>query len=175
LCPASLQQSIWATIAGAAAAEGIGLSKAIPPGPCRRRPWLGCVAAEGRSRRSARSSPTRSSAFDRPGLCDMAAGEAETCLGKLTTLRSYRAGPRAIERHQNSTKRMGGNVTRPRAADDFATIRARLEELRQEREAVHATEGALDQPGRYARTPYWSQREISTGPGRVRQSGPTGG
>ena len=29
------------------------------PGPCRRRPWLGCVAAEGRSRRSARSSPTR--------------------------------------------------------------------------------------------------------------------
>jgi hypothetical protein len=105
----------------------------------------------------------------------MAAGEAETCLGKLTTLRSYRAGPRAIERDQNSTKRMGGNVTRPRAADDFATIRARLEELRQEREAVHATEGALDQPGRYARTPYWSQREISTGPGRVRQSGPTGG
>jgi hypothetical protein len=57
--PASLQQSIWATIAGAAAAEGIGLSNAIPPRPCRRRPWLGCVAAEGRSRRSARSSPTR--------------------------------------------------------------------------------------------------------------------
>jgi hypothetical protein len=27
----------------------------------------------------------------------------------------------------------GGNVTRPRAADDFATIRARLEELRRER------------------------------------------
>jgi hypothetical protein len=41
-----------------------------------------------------------SSAFDRPGLCDMAAGEAETCLGKLTTLRSFRASPRALERHQ---------------------------------------------------------------------------
>ena len=27
----------------------------------------------------------------------------------------------------------GGNVTRPRAADDFATIRARMEELRRER------------------------------------------
>jgi hypothetical protein len=27
----------------------------------------------------------------------------------------------------------GGNVTRPRAADDFATIRARIEELRRER------------------------------------------
>ena len=27
----------------------------------------------------------------------------------------------------------GGNVTRPRAADDFAAIRARMEELRRER------------------------------------------
>jgi hypothetical protein len=27
----------------------------------------------------------------------------------------------------------GGDVTRPRAADDFATIRARMEELRRER------------------------------------------
>jgi hypothetical protein len=105
----------------------------------------------------------------------MAAGEAETCLGKLTTLRSFRASPRAIERHQNSTKSMGGNVTRPRAADDFETIRARLEELRREREAVHATESELDQPGRSPRNQYWSQREISAGPGRVRSSGPTGG
>ena len=31
-CPASLRQSVWATIAGAAAAEGIGLSNAIPQG-----------------------------------------------------------------------------------------------------------------------------------------------
>jgi hypothetical protein len=30
--------------------------------------------------------------------------------------------------------RDGGNVTRPRAADDFAAIRARLEELRLERD-----------------------------------------
>ena len=29
---------------------------------------------------------------------------------------------------------MGGNMSRPRAADDFATIRARMEELRRERE-----------------------------------------
>jgi curved DNA-binding protein CbpA len=29
--------------------------------------------------------------------------------------------------------RNGGNVTRPRAADDFAAIRARMEELRLER------------------------------------------
>ena len=65
-------------------------------------------------------------------------------------------------------------MTRPRAADDFATIRARLEEMRREREAMHATEGQLDQLGRHARTPYWSQREISAGPGRLRSSGPTG-
>jgi hypothetical protein len=66
-------------------------------------------------------------------------------------------------------------VTRPRAADDFATIRARLEELRREREAMHATESELDQPGRHPRTPSWSQREIGAGAGRVRQSGPTSG
>jgi hypothetical protein len=30
-------------------------------------------------------------------------------------------------------KSTGGNVNRPRAADDFATIRARMEELRRER------------------------------------------
>jgi hypothetical protein len=72
----------------------------------------------------------------------VAAGEFETCLGKVTILRSYRAGPRAIERQQNSTKRMGGNVTRPRAADDFATIRARLEELRRERDRAETGEKA---------------------------------
>jgi hypothetical protein len=64
----------------------------------------------------------------------MAAGEAET---------SFRASPRAIERHQNSTKRMGGNATPPRAADDFATIRVRMEELLREREVRHASEGDL--------------------------------
>jgi hypothetical protein len=31
-------------------------------------------------------------------------------------------------------------VNRPRAADDFATIRARMEELRREQEAAHASE-----------------------------------
>jgi hypothetical protein len=35
----------------------------------------------------------------------------------------------------------GGNVTRPRAADDFATIRARMEELRCERAQVFAETG----------------------------------
>jgi hypothetical protein len=35
-------------------------------------------------------------------------------------------------------KRNGGKVTRPRAADDFATIRARIEELRRERAQILA-------------------------------------
>jgi hypothetical protein len=37
LAPASLQQSIRETVRRAAAAGGIGLSNAVPPGPCRRR------------------------------------------------------------------------------------------------------------------------------------------
>jgi hypothetical protein len=64
-------------------------------------------------------------------------------------------------------------MNRPRAADDFATIRARLEELRREREATHAAEneGQSDTPIRSYRNGYWSQQEISAGPERVRQSG----
>jgi len=65
-------------------------------------------------------------------------------------------------------------MTQPRAADDFATIRARMEELRREREAAHQTESETksDPPTRSNRNGYWSQQEISAGSGRVRQSGP---
>ena len=38
--------------------------------------------------------------------------------------------------NQNSTKLPGGDMDRPRAADDFATIRARMEELRREQEGA---------------------------------------
>jgi hypothetical protein len=64
-------------------------------------------------------------------------------------------------------------MSRPRVADDFATIRARMEELRREREAVHAGESELrsDRPMRSTRNADWSQQEISAGPGRVRPSG----
>jgi len=64
-------------------------------------------------------------------------------------------------------------VSRPRAADDFAAIRARMEELRREREAVHATESEV-QPNpamRSNRNADWWQREISAERGRIRQSG----
>jgi hypothetical protein len=68
-------------------------------------------------------------------------------------------------------------VNRPRAADDFVTIRARMEELRCERERAEASECDLqgDAPARSARIGYWSQREISGAPGQVRQPGPIRG
>ena len=62
----------------------------------------------------------------------------------------------------------------PRAADDFAAIRARMKELRYERERAEAAEIELrgDPPRGRARTDRWPLREITEEPGRVRQSGP---
>ena len=65
-------------------------------------------------------------------------------------------------------------MAQTRAADDFATIRARLDELRREREEAQAAESELHrdtQPYR-GRDVHWSASEISAGPDRVRQSGP---
>ena len=70
--------------------------------------------------------------------------------------------------------KMGGNaVDRPWAADEFATIRARIEELRRERAAAQASVSDLprDLPQCSARYGYGSQPEINAAPGRVRQSG----
>ena len=58
-----------------------------------------------------------------------------------------------------------------RAADDFATIRARIEELRREREGKPREEvqrAPLPRDGSIR----WPPSEIGEGPGRVRQSGP---
>ena len=62
--------------------------------------------------------------------------------------------------------RWRGNVTRPRAADDFATIRARMEELR---------DLQRDSPLHRARSLRWPPPEIGAAPGRVRQDGSGGG
>jgi hypothetical protein len=64
-------------------------------------------------------------------------------------------------------------MNRPRAADDFATIRARMKELRLERELAQAPPSDLppEQPHRYTRYGSGPQREISGAPGQVRQSG----
>ena len=70
---------------------------------------------------------------------------------------------------------MGGNaVNRPRAADDFATIRARMEELRREREGTKPSEKEAQRDAAMPRggAIRWPPGELSTGPGRVRQSGP---
>jgi hypothetical protein len=63
-------------------------------------------------------------------------------------------------------------MTRPRAADDFATIRARMKELRLERGRAEAAESELEgNPAtRRTRTDRWPPSEISGGPGLVRQS-----
>jgi hypothetical protein len=64
-------------------------------------------------------------------------------------------------------------VNRPRAADDFAAIRARMEELRLERERAEAAESELegDPPTHRARSVRWPPSEISAGTGRVHQPG----
>ena len=57
-------------------------------------------------------------------------------------------------------------MNRPRAADDFAAIRARMEQLRREREAAQAPSSDLppDLPMRSTKYGYGSQREISAAP-----------
>jgi hypothetical protein len=77
-------------------------------------------------------------------------------------------------RDQKSANWMGGtDVTRPRAADDFATIRARMEELRRDREGAQAAESDLQQdpPMHRARTARSQPSEMDAGLWRVRQSG----
>ena len=49
-------------------------------------------------------------------------------------------------------------MSRPRAADDFATIRARMEELRREREADSADGEARERPARPGRTESVAER-----------------
>ena len=63
-------------------------------------------------------------------------------------------------------------MNRPRAADDFAAIRARMEELRREREGALASERSshLDALVRRGRIERGSPEETTAGPGRVRQS-----
>ena len=64
-------------------------------------------------------------------------------------------------------------MTRPRAARNFATIRARMVELRRERERAEAAETELqgDRPTHRARSVRWPSSEMSEEPGQVRQPG----
>jgi hypothetical protein len=62
---------------------------------------------------------------------------------------------------------------RPRAADDFATIRARMEELRREREGVTPSEKEAQRgpPVPRGGATRWPPSEISAGLGRIRRPG----
>jgi hypothetical protein len=64
------------------------------------------------------------------------------------------------------------DVNRPRAADDLATIRARMEELRHERKGTQAAESDLQRelPINRARGLRWPPSEIGAGPGRTAAS-----
>jgi hypothetical protein len=64
----------------------------------------------------------------------------------------------------------GGDMSQTRAADDFATIRARMEELRRERERADAGKIDLqsDSSQRPRRNVYWPEIEVSARPERVR-------
>ena len=65
-------------------------------------------------------------------------------------------------------------MDRPRAADDFATIRAHMEELRREREGTKPSDkdAQWHTPIPRGGAIRWPPSEIGEGPGRVRQSGP---
>ena len=64
-------------------------------------------------------------------------------------------------------------MTRPRVADDFATIRARMKELRLERGRAEAAESELegDPLTHRARSEGWPPSEMSEEPERVHQPG----
>jgi hypothetical protein len=68
-------------------------------------------------------------------------------------------------------------IHRPRAADDFAAIRARTEELRCEREGTKPSEkeAQRDPPTPRGGAIRWPPSEISEGPGPVRRSSPERG
>jgi hypothetical protein len=65
-------------------------------------------------------------------------------------------------------------MNRPRAADDFATIRARMDELRRERERTRPGDKEAQRDPSIPRggAIRWPPSEVGSGPGRVRQSGP---
>jgi hypothetical protein len=67
-------------------------------------------------------------------------------------------------------------VTRPRAADDFATIRARMVELRREREGAPAAECDLQRdPPMHRPKPALAAARDWPAPGWVYRSGSSGG
>jgi hypothetical protein len=63
-------------------------------------------------------------------------------------------------------------MTRTRTAGDFATIRARIEELRRERKAVEAAKTVRSDPPARRKSISWPEANPGAGPNRDRRSGP---
>jgi hypothetical protein len=63
-------------------------------------------------------------------------------------------------------------VNRPRAADDFATIRARMEEIRREREGAEPSDKQAQRDPPRGGAIRWPPSETSAEPARVPRSGP---
>jgi len=82
--------------------------------------------------------------------------------------------PRAADDFAAIRARMVELRHRPRAADDFATIRARMVELRREREGTKPSDKDAQRHTPIPRggAMRWLPLEIGEGPGRVRQPGP---
>ena len=102
-----------------------------------------------------------------------ATGGAELSPELLTILTDVPVGGKRRSTAVNMAKEVGGTgVNRARAADDFATIRARMEELRREREGTKPSEkeGQRDPPMPRGGAIRWPPSEVGEGPGRVRQS-----
>jgi hypothetical protein len=81
--------------------------------------------------------------------------------------------PRAADDFATIRTRIEELRHRPRAADDFATIHARMEELRREREGTKPSEkdAQRDPPLRHGRSERLFPEEVSSGSGRARRSG----
>ena len=80
--------------------------------------------------------------------------------------------PRAADDFAAIRARMEELRHRPHAADDFATIRARMEELRRERKGKLSDQDAQrHMPIPRGGAIRWPPSETSSGPGRVRQYG----
>src|ERR1700750_2815701 len=92
--------------------------------------------------------------FIQPMLGLGAKGRAEDkAAGSIKLRRRSRGLPRTVKLGADSgrsagykaiTKMGGVDVNRPRAADDFGAIRARMEELRREREGADAVESKVE-------------------------------
>jgi hypothetical protein len=120
-------------------------------------PLADTLTAPAVPRQPRRSAPNRPSAAGSPSrIADSEISPVSAPIPLDRKPACWQACARPLSAHRISLPRRptlgkitGGNVTRPRAADDFATIHARLVELRREREKASKQDvPGEDSPGR---------------------------